>query len=290
MKLKELAGHFTSRLHQVAEEEEAKLFFQLAIAHISGYGKAEYLLHQDHIVTTEVAQQVEEILNRLLQHEPIQHILGETYFYGLKLKVNGSVLIPRPETEELVDWILQKTAHQEIRMPDAGQLTLLDIGTGSGCIAIALRKHLSDSKVYAIDISPEALAVAAENARLNEVPIELIELDILQSDADKLPAPIAVIVSNPPYITPAEQKEMHPNVLQYEPHSALFVPQNDPLLFYRAIADAGLEILVEEGWLFLEINEYLGKATIDLLDLKGFKNIELKKDLNGKDRMICCQK
>ncbi|HEY0177791.1 MAG TPA: HemK/PrmC family methyltransferase, partial [Pedobacter sp.] len=188
--------------------------------------------------------------------------------------------IPRPETEELVDWILQETAMSAVPVD-----SILDIGTGSGCIAISLKKHLQDTAVTALDISAEALEVAKENAALNAAELNFIHSDVLEYSS---PVKYSIIVSNPPYITEDEKAAMHQNVLLYEPHLALFVSNENPLVFYKSIADLALRHLQPSGKLFFEINEYLGKEMIEMLTDKGFTYIEMRKDMQGKDRMICC--
>ncbi|WP_460693397.1 peptide chain release factor N(5)-glutamine methyltransferase [Mucilaginibacter puniceus] len=218
------------------------------------------------------------ILTELKTGKPLQYILGYTEFYGLKFVVNPAVLIPRPETEELVEWILNSVDKIE-------KLSILDIGTGSGCIPISLKKNLPHAHVSAIDISPEALQTAKINAQLNEVEVDFIEADILK-EIQPINHKPQLIVSNPPYVTPADKAQMHLNVVGFEPHTALFVPQEDPLLFYNAIANFALANLTTGGLLFLEINESYGQETVGLLKSKGFKNIELKKDMSGRDRMI----
>ena len=213
----------------------------------------------------------------------MQYILGTTSFYDLEFEVNNDVLIPRPETEELVAWILSNI---EITK-SANKLKILDIGTGSGCIAISLAKNISNSEVFAIDVSEKALAVAQKNASTNEVKVIFIEENILNTES--LHQTFDVIVSNPPYVRNLEKQEIHKNVLDYEPHLALFVEDDDDaLLFYRKIAHLAQKNLSENGQLYFEINQYLGKQMIELLQEKGFKNIELKKDIYGNDRMILC--
>src|SRR5688572_8583660 len=213
----------------------------------------------------------------LKAHKPIQYILGSTEFYGCRIKVNESVLIPRPETEELVDWIKTGLKGREPK-------TILDIGTGSGCIAIALKKIFPQSRVTAMDISEKALEVAAENAQRNNARIDFVLRDILSSPSSA--PPFDLIVSNPPYITLSEKAAMNKNVVEYEPHLALFVSEEDALVFYRAIADLARSILVTGGKLYFEINERMGPAVKKLLGEMDFLNVEVKKDLSGKDRMV----
>jgi release factor glutamine methyltransferase len=216
-------------------------------------------------------------ITRLKNYEPIQYIIGDTEFYGLVFKVNPSVLIPRPETEELVDWIIKDCE-------DDKKINILDIGTGSGCIAISLAKNLPNAKVFALDVSNEALKTANQNAINNGVEVEFIEADILSYNS--LDIQFDLIVSNPPYVRELEKQMMSANVLDHEPHLALFVEDDDALLFYRKITDVAADILKPNGQLFFEINESLGESTKQLLDNSNYKNIELKKDIFEKDRMI----
>lgn len=280
MKLKDLAQQFNSSLINIYEEVESHAIFLIVVAQLLNYNRANYLIKKEEPVNPEIQAAFEAIAIKLQAGVPIQYILGETLFYGLPFKVSPAVLIPRPETEELVDWIIEKTQ----------PITLLDIGTGSGCIAIALKKHLQDVKISALDISGDALAIAKQNAVINKVDINFIQADALQLTEKLLPATYSVIVSNPPYITGAEKATMHQNVLANEPHIALFVPDEHALVFYEAIANYALSNLENKGLLFFEINEHLGKETVAMLNAKGFKNIVLKKDMQGKDRMICCEK
>lgn len=214
---------------------------------------------------------------RLLEHEPIQHILGETEFFGLKFKVSKDVLVPRPETEELVQWILDDLDSEN------KQLRLLDIGTGSGCIAISLAKNLPEAEIFAMDISAEALETARLNAANNKVVINLAETDVLK--LEKLEQNFNLIVSNPPYVRELEKTDMQPNVIDYEPETALYVKDDDPLIFYRKITGLAQKALVPGGKLYFEINQYLGPETEKLLQEYGFKT-ELRKDIYGNFRML----
>ena len=219
------------------------------------------------------------VLSELKLGKPIQYVLAESEFYGLKYKVNPSVLIPRPETEELVDLIIQQNKNSE--------KSILDIGTGSGCIAIALQKNLSLSKVSAIDISEDAITLARENASLNQVEIAFFNDNALHLNSQIYPL-YDIIVSNPPYIANAEKKEMNHQVLNHEPHLALFVDDDNPLIFYDKISDFALTNLSPQGKLYFEINQTLGLATKKLLENKGF-SAEIIKDINGNDRIIFAQ-
>ena len=284
MKLNELAEKFKTNLASIYEADEIQAIFLLCMEYYLKLNRQGYLLNKGLTLDPIVLSQIESVIAELITNKPIQYILGETTFYGLPFKVNESVLIPRPETEELVDWIIHT-------MKRNGQMeSILDIGTGSGCIAISVKKHFPVAKVSAVDISSKALATAKQNALLNDVVVNFIEQDILQIQSEQSQEFYTVIVSNPPYITQLEKDQMHQNVLSNEPHSALFVSNEEPLIFYEAIANYALLNLAENGLLFFEINEYLGNQTVELLRHKGFINIELRKDMQGKDRMVCCAK
>lgn len=258
--------------------QEIESISKLIFEKILGLTRIQVYLNQHETISPANLAQITEIVNRLIQFEPIQYILGETEFYGLPLKVNAAVLIPRPETEELVDWIINNK-------PPLSPI-ILDIGTGSGCIPIALSKKLPEASVDGWDISNEALKVARENAELNKAKVNFSYADVLNQSYPVQPQKYDIIVSNPPYVTVSEQLSMLKNVIDYEPHIALFVPDTDPLIFYRAIADIAINQLKQGGKLYFEINEQFGNETADLLSLKGFKNIIVKKDINGKVRML----
>lgn len=286
MTLKDLANKFIVSLNKIYDEDEGQAIFLIALENVISYRKSDYLLKKDEVISTENLNKLAAILTLLHTGKPIQYIVGETIFYGLPFKVNPSVLIPRPETEELVEWVLEAVEALKHPTDNRQPLTLIDIGTGSGCIAIALKKNLPDANVSAIDIAKDSLDTAQQNADLNGVEVDFIHQDILQTPNSRLKLQYSIIVSNPPYIKEDEKLAMHENVLKNEPHSALFVSNEKPLIFYDAIADFALKNLTENGLLFFEINEYLGQQTVDLLKHKGFKNIELRKDMQGKDRMI----
>lgn len=256
--------------------EEINSFIYIIFEHILRYAKIDILLRKDEKIDDSDYKNITDIVKRLLKHEPIQYIIGETEFYNLIIKVNEYTLIPRPETEELVDLIINDNKHRNI--------SILDIGTGSGCIAISLAKYLSNAKVSAIDISNQAIEMAKLNAQNNNVQINFIVQDILK--IEKLEIKYDLIVSNPPYIRISEKDRMHKNVLDYEPHSALFVSDNDPLVFYRTIAKFAKKHLNDNGTLYFEINEALGEETKKMLLHLAFKNISVLKDIFEKDRII----
>lgn len=232
------------------------------------------------------------IIERLNTNEPIQYILGETEFYGRRFLVNDSVLIPRPETEELVKYIVDKKLITQNRTADRSKLrTLLDIGTGSGCIAISLAKELPNFKVTAYDISEKALETAKTNAELNKADVTFEKVDILNNQFSILNSqaerrPFSIIVSNPPYVTKQEIDRMQKNVLNFEPHLALFVEDAEPLIFYEAIANFAFNNLIENGLVAVEINEALGEETVEVFRRKGFSEVEIIKDIHQKDRFV----
>ncbi|WP_299224330.1 peptide chain release factor N(5)-glutamine methyltransferase [uncultured Psychroserpens sp.] len=280
MRLNEVVALYHKVLDAVYGETEVKSFVRLLIEHYLDINHLHLVLNPNFEVNKHQKQQFLEALEFLKQEKPIQYIIGETEFYGLTFKVNEHTLIPRPETEELVDLIIKDT---EARSPK-----ILDIGTGSGCIAVTLAKQIPNAKLQAIDVSTEALDMAQKNAMLNAVTVDFIQKDILLADHSKIEfkEPFDIIVSNPPYIRDLEKKEIRPNVLNYEPHQALFVNDNNPLQFYTAICEFARYNLKNNGKLYFEINEYLGKDTVQLLENYNFKAIELKKDLFGRDRII----
>ena len=282
MKLSQLKINFTTVLQGVYDKEEVHCFFYILCDFFLQYSRFEVSMALDTIVSAKNITVFEKALLRLKKQEPIQYILGTTEFYGLTFKVNKHTLIPRPETEELVDWVLSNLHDQD------SMLDILDIGTGSGCIAISLAKNIPTAKVSGLDISEKALEVAQENAVKNQVLVSFCKKDILETTS--LEKKYDVMVSNPPYVRQLEKKAMNANVLDYEPGIALFVPNEDPLLFYRKIAQLAMVSLQTRGWLYFEINEYLSKEMDVLLKEIGFANIEIKKDFREVPRMIKCQK
>lgn len=278
MQLKSLKTYFQNALLGYYPDEEIKSFFYIASEAFLNYKRIDVSLHSDDMIKGEVYHQFQDVIERLQAYEPIQYILGETEFYGLKFKVNGSVLIPRPETEELIDWILKD-------IDKNAKLSILDIGTGSGCIPIVLAKYLPNANVYSLDISNDALQVARSNAELNNVTVKFIQKDVLDENIDFSTEKFDVIVSNPPYVKQSEKQLMQTNVLNYEPHLALFVEDNDALIFYKRIVELSKSILKPNGLLYFEINEGLGEGTKDVMKSE-FEAIELRQDISGKNRMI----
>lgn len=280
MHIQQFKKEFFESLNSLYPITEIQSFFNILIEHQLHLSRIDVALKPDYNIENSVLEFLQNALCNLKKHIPIQHIIGETEFFGLTFKVDSNVLIPRPETEELVSWILNNS-----KIPTSNsKLSILDIGTGSGCIAISLAKNLPNAEVYALDISAEALKIAKENAKTNNVKIHFMGADIL--NLKELPYKFDIIVSNPPYVRELEKDQMQENVLEHEPHLALFVKDNDPLLFYDKIADFSKTNLLKNGQLYFEINQYLGNETVELLSKKDFQNIALKKDIYGVDRII----
>jgi release factor glutamine methyltransferase len=256
---------------------EAESFFNIALTALKGWKRVDVALNPTAELSGDEIEKWNAVLHELEQQKPIQYIFGHTHFYGLEFEVNSFTLIPRPETEELVEWIIHENKNR-------GQIKILDIGTGSGCIAISLAKNLPDAQVFAVDVSGEALAVAKKNAANNNVNVKFIQQDILV--AVTLPEQFDIIVSNPPYVRNLEKAEIKQNVLDYEPHLALFVEDTDALIFYRKIALLAKSNLPQNGKLYFEINQYLGPETSQMLEDFGFNNVMLRQDMYGNDRMV----
>ena len=291
MVIKELKTCFFNSLKNIQDEQEIESFFFILTEYLHNLKRVDVALNPNFELSEAAIEKWNSILTELKQEKPIQYITGEAWFYGLKFEVNENTLIPRPETEELVEWILNSPITQY-----PSPINILDIGTGTGCIPITLKANIPQANVSAIDVSEKALEVAKRNAASNKVEINFIQDNILEvEDLSKLQTSNAqlltnfnIIVSNPPYVRNLEKQEIKKNVLDYEPHLALFVEDTDALLFYRKIAQLALKNLSPNGLLFFEINQYLGKETVELLESLGFKNIELKKDIYGNDRMVKC--
>ncbi len=275
MQLNKYKNYFFNQLKTIYPETEISSFWSWLTEFYLNKTRIELALNP-HQLTDEMKQNFDDALNRLKIQEPIQHILGETYFMDYPISVSQEVLIPRPETEDLVRWIIE-----DYREVDGH---ILDIGTGSGCIAIALDLGMFNARVTALDVSEKALKIAAENAKRNRAKVNFIKQDILSTQV--LNQNYQVIVSNPPYVRELERSQMQKNVLNYEPDLALFVADDSPLLFYDKIGRLAFRHLEKNGSLYFEINQYLAKETLDLLRKIGFKDVELRKDLYGNDRMI----
>lgn len=276
----ETVSYIKNSLEKMYPSGEIAGFIRLVIEHVCHMPPHQFLMNKGKEISETEKIRITEIVERLKQWEPIQYILGETIFYDLPVMVNPSVLIPRPETEELVDIIIKQNSKRKVR--------ILDVGTGSGCIAIALAKYIRKAEVVAMDISEKALETASQNAQKNQVDITFIHADILDMSkaiAD-IPGSFDLIASNPPYVMESEKKDMQENVLLHEPPLALYVPDKDPLLFYRAIAELGAKKLTEGGDIYMEINAQCGEAMLELLKANNYEHIEICKDISGKDRII----
>lgn len=272
---KALQKDLSARLLTIYDTREASNMAMELLLCFCQVDRMKLALNEPIALTNDLNTQLEQAVNRLLNQEPLQHIIGQVEFYGLNFKTDHRALIPRPETEELVDWIIKDNPGFEGKV--------LDIGTGTGCIPIALAHHIPGASVSAIDISQEALSLAKENGLMNAVEITWHLMDVLTGS---LPDRYDLIVSNPPYIPEADKVHMATNVLDYEPGLALFVSNETPLIFYRRIAELAMENLYENGQLYFEIHEEYGKEVVEMLDEMGYKNITLKKDLQDKDRMV----
>ena len=273
--MKSIANKIHKGLATVYTDGEIKALTRILATELLGVSQMAFYMKDDLALTAEQATLLDSAIARLQKHEPIQYILGYSDFCGLRFKVTPATLIPRPETSELVKWIASEANGKE---------NILDIGTGSGCIAVSLASQLPQAKVSAWDISAEALAVATENSKANNCNVSFKQVDILAYQPND--EQFDIIVSNPPYIKEVEKEQMEANVLDWEPHTALFVPDNDPLLFYRAIAEKATTMLHPGGKLYFEINRTYGKETVDMLSALGYTDIELRKDFAENDRMI----
>lgn len=285
MTIKKYRQYFINSLEDLYSIEELQSIFYLLAEKLLHLSRIDIALQLDDTLTSDEEINFNQAIDRLKIYEPVQYILGETEFFGYPFLVNKQVLIPRPETEELVSWIIEDV--------DKKETTILDIGTGSGCIAISLAKKLNNAVVSAIDISNKAIEVAKKNALVNNVNVEYSSVDVLNFEdklvlQDKWKSKFDIIVSNPPYVRMQEKKLMQLNVIDHEPDIALFVEDDDPLLFYRRISELSRQYLKHNGTLYLEINEYLGVEMEKMLNEAGFKHVELKKDMFGKNRMIKC--
>ncbi|WP_163408464.1 peptide chain release factor N(5)-glutamine methyltransferase [Flavobacterium ajazii] len=280
MKIKQYRTQFIQELSPFYDAYEAESFFYLILENKHQLRQIDLALNHELSFTEDDFEVWDSLVRELKKEVPIQYLLGKTSFYGLDFEVNENVLIPRPETEELVEWIIKENKI----LDKTKKLKILDIGTGSGCIAVSLAKNLPNADVFAMDVSKKAIETAKRNAINNNVRVtfmykNVLELELLKYEYD-------IIVSNPPYVRNLEKEEIKKNVLDYEPHLALFVDDNDALVFYRKIAGLAQKSLLEKGQLYFEINQYLGKEMVDLLEKMNFKNIHLRKDIYDNDRMI----
>lgn len=275
--LKEAFQNFQSLIQRNYDIDEARSIAQIVFKEILGYDTIQLILNENDLLPAPLFEQLDYIAFQLNEHKPIQYIIGHTEFYGLNFEVNENVLIPRPETEELVDWVIKD--HK-----DSKSLKILDIGTGSGCIPISLKFNLPYADVHTIDISTDAIAVAKKNANKNKVDINFIQQDVLAMSS--ISDDFDIVISNPPYVLESEKVEMRRNVLDYEPSLALFVSNTDPLIFYRKIIQLVETYSNKPTNLYFEINESYADELIKLLNIQNWQHIELRKDIRGKDRML----
>ena len=272
MTTQEATYFLLNKIRTIYEEGEASQITDWVMENLTGSKKAERMIYKNAAITAKEEVQLQQLAERLMQHEPVQYVLHEAWFCGLKFYVDKNVLIPRPETEELVEWVAEGKS-------------ILDIGTGSGCIAVALKKKFPEATIFACDVSESALEIAKENAKSNKTDIEFIACDFLDKEKRNVLPKVDIIVSNPPYIPLEDKVLMRKNVLDFEPHLALFV-NNDPLLFYKIIADFSLTHLLREGKIYLEIHEEYSEEIKNLLQLKGFKEITIRNDMQSKHRFV----
>lgn len=294
MKVLEAERYIKDQLKEIYEEQEAANIAGLAIEHITGFSKTKRVSKKEEQLPSSQMNLLQENLQRLKQHEPIQYIMNKAWFYGMELYVDKNVLIPRPETEELVQWIVDdvKASGKDVfvRKPtesdETTKLKILDVGSGSGCIPLALKKTMPNAEVWGCDISEEALNVARRNGSSLDIRVDFQGVNFLDEGQQKLLPTVDIIVSNPPYVPLSDKEQMNANVVDHEPHTALFVPNNDPLVFYRALAVFGKKRLYENGSIYMEIHEELANDVVNLFKKNGYINVDVKKDMQGKDRMV----
>jgi release factor glutamine methyltransferase len=280
--IKDIVSVFRNSLSGIYDSKESESIIYVVLEKYTGYNKAKLRAQPDLKVSESVINSIVAVIEGLQKNIPVQYLIGETVFYGCEFKVDQRVLIPRPETEELVDWIIRD-------MHDAKKIRILDIGTGSGCIAVSLKKNLPSAELIAVDVSNEALELAKENALLNNVEIYFEEFSILEPNLNSAISEVEIIVSNPPYVRESEKEFMHSNVLDNEPGIALFVPNDDPLVFYRAVLNFSKSNLKKGGLIYFEINENLSEELMNLTKYFEY-DAEIKKDLNEKPRFLKIKK
>jgi release factor glutamine methyltransferase len=294
MKLFEAERFVKDRLKEIYGEQEAANMAALLMEHVTGLSKTERVSKKQEELSSSQSNQLRQNLQRLQLHEPVQYVMNKAWFYGMELYVDKNVLIPRPETEELVKWIIDdvKASGKEVfvrgamEADETTQLKILDVGTGSGCIALALKKKMPKAEVWGCDISEEALNVARRNGSFLNIRVDFQGVNFLEEEQQKSLPTVDIIVSNPPYIPLNEKGQMHANVVDYEPHAALFLPDNDPLIFYKALADFGKKRLYANGSIYMEIHEEIGNEVLRLFKKNGYDRVESRKDMQGKERMV----
>jgi release factor glutamine methyltransferase len=286
MTMQEATYFILNKLRSIYPDGEAGQITDWVMESLTGSKKAERMIYKNSAITDKEESQLQQLTERLMQHEPVQYVLNEAWFCGLKFYVDKNVLIPRPETEELVEWVMKEAGSRKSEVGnDEHKIRILDVGTGSGCIPIALKRKLRKADVWSCDVSETALQIAKKNAETLGVDVNFLLFDFLNKEKrEQLPS-FDIIISNPPYVPEKDKQQMQPNVLNYEPHTALFVPDNDALVFYKAIAEFGKGHLNTNGIIYAEIHEDLGEAVSGLFKSAGYI-IELKKDMQGKERML----
>lgn len=280
MTIEEARKELIDNLKTIYERGESESIAEIVMEHITRWSRKERAFHKDLQLSFAQNNSLSQIIQRLLLHEPIQYIINEAWFSGMIFYVDKNVLIPRAETEELVDWIVKEPGFQK------ASPGILDVGTGSGCVAITLKSKFPEAEIWGCDVSDEALNIARMNADALNATIDFVPLNFLDEDQRVQLPTVDLIVSNPPYVPQKDKKEMKKNVLEFEPETAIFVPDDDPLVFYKAIAEFGKEKLNEKGNIFIEIHESLGEQVRSLFQAEGYDPVEIRKDLQGKDRMI----
>jgi release factor glutamine methyltransferase len=294
MKLFEAERYIKDQLKEIYDEQESANIASLAIEHVTCLTKTGRISNKHSELSPVQFEQVKKDLQRLRQHEPIQYIMNKAWFYGMELYVDKNVLIPRPETEELVKWIVDdvKASGKDVfvreptKADETTQLKILDVGTGSGCIPLALKKTMPKAEVWGCDISEEALNVARRNGSSLDIRVDFQGVNFLDEVQQKLLPTVDIIVSNPPYVPLKDKEQMNANVVDHEPHTALFVTDEDPLIFYKALAEFGKKRLYENGSIYMEIHEEIGNDVVKLFKESSYNNVELKKDMQGKNRMV----
>jgi release factor glutamine methyltransferase len=294
MKMNEAENWIRQQLIAMYDEREASSIASMVMENVTGLARVDRLTKKDEPLVVQQLHHLTEIAQRLGQHEPIQYVLGECFFHGLKLYVNNHVLIPRPETEEMVEWIINDVNasgknvfhRKEGEADETTQLKILDVGTGSGCIALALKKAMPKAEIWGCDVSEEALNIARRNGAQLDIRVDFQGINFLdESQQISLPT-VDIIVSNPPYIPEKDKATMRLNVLTHEPHSALFVPNDDALIFYKTLALFGHKRLYENGCVYVEISESAANETVQVFKDAGYQHVEVKQDMQGKDRML----
>lgn len=278
-KIGDIRSYYAQQLFKFYDERETENLIFMLLEDFAGVSKSELIINPEFTINESELLNIHFAVKDLKNYKPIQYILGKTEFYGIPILVNSNVLIPRPETEELIDWV-----KNDVKKND--NLSALDIGTGSGCIAIALKMTLPDLNIQAIDMSMGAIEMAEQNAKMNQTDITFSQINFLNRNEWKNLGQYNIIISNPPYVRNSEKAQMKKNVLNYEPENALFVDENDPLVFYKAIAEFAKSNLKTGGSLYCEINQYLGENTVEMFESYGFKEIQLKKDFKENNRFI----